>query len=107
MRARHRLILAMTLVAAALLAPAAHANAQACSPDAVQQALLDAGQLTQEAIDEGVAVSLVRCGDTPAEGVSDPLSTLASGGPAGDPRFGVPQGNGDGSLGARILSRQA
>jgi hypothetical protein len=107
MRARILLTLAASLAALTLLAPATHARSQGeCSADVVQQALVASGKLTQEQIDGGVVVSLVRCGDMTRDGVSDALFTLASGGTAGDTRFGVLKGNADGSLGARILFKQ-
>jgi hypothetical protein len=106
MRARILLTLAASLGALTLSAPPTHARALDCSVDVVQQALVASGKLTQEDIDGGVVVSLVRCGDLTADGVSDALFTLASGGTAGDTRFGVLKGNADGSLGARILFKQ-
>jgi hypothetical protein len=107
MRLRMLLPLAASLGALTVLAPATHAKAQACSTDVVQQALVASGKLTQDDIDNGVAVSLVRCGDMTADGLPDALFTLSSGGTAGDTRFGVLKGNADGSLGARILFKQA
>jgi hypothetical protein len=107
MRLRMLLTLAASLGALTVLAPATHATAQACSTDVVQQALVASGKLTQDDIDNGVAVSLVRCGDMTADGLADALFTLSSGGTAGDTRFGVLKGNADGSLGARILFKQA
>jgi hypothetical protein len=92
-------------VAGLTLALPAGASAQSCSAEVVQQTLLTAGKLTQEQIDEGVVVDLVRCGDVTGDGASDAVYTLASGGTAGDTRFGVLQGNVDGTLGNRIFSR--
>ncbi len=106
MRARILLTLAASLGALTFLAPTTHAQAPGCSADTVQQALVSMGKLTQEDIDGGVVVDLVRCGDITADGVSDALFTLASGGTAGDTRFGVLKGNADGTLGARILFKQ-
>jgi hypothetical protein len=98
----------LTLVAAlgglTLLVPAG-ASAQSCSAAVVQQTLVDAGRLTQEQIDGGVVVDLVRCGDVTGDRAPDAIYTLASGGTAGDTRFGVLQGNADGTLGKRILNR--
>ena len=48
-------------------------------------------------------MSLVRCGDVTGDGASDAVYTLASGGTAGDTRFGVLAGNADGTLGKRIF----
>jgi hypothetical protein len=92
-------MLALAAALTALLAPA-------CSPATVQQTLLSSGKLTQEQIDGGEVVSLVRCGDVTDDGVPDVLYTLASGGTAGDTHFGVLEGNADGTPGARILYRQ-
>ena len=107
MRARILLTLAAALGGLALIAPATHARPPACSVDVVQQALLTSGKLTQEDIDNQAGVSLVRCGDMTGDGVSDALFTIASGGTAGDTHFGVLKGNADGTLGARILYKQA
>jgi hypothetical protein len=107
MRARILLTtLAASVGALTLLAPTTHARAQACSASVVQQALLATGKLTQADIDGGEVVNLVRCGDITADGVSDALFTITSGGTAGDTRFGVLKGNADGTLGARILFKQ-
>jgi hypothetical protein len=106
MRARILLTLTASLGALAFLAPTTHARAQACSADVVQQALVSMGKLSQEDIDNGVVVNLVRCGDMTGDGASDALFTLTSGGTAGDTRFGVLKGNADGTLGARILFKQ-
>ena len=107
MPARILLTLAAALAGLTLLTPATRASAQeGCSVEAVQQALMTAGTLTQEDIDNGVVVSLVRCGDITADGLPDALFTLASGGTAGDTRFGVLQGDANGILGKRILFKQ-
>jgi hypothetical protein len=104
MPARILLTLATALT---LLVPASHASAQeGCSVEAVQQALLASGKLTQEDIDNGVVVSLVRCGDITGDRITDALFTLASGGTAGDTRFGVLQGDANGILGKRLLFKQ-
>jgi hypothetical protein len=100
--------LAAALAGLVVLVPATTASAQeGCSVEAVQQALMAAGQLTQEDIDGGFAVSVVRCGDITDDGVTDALFTLASGGTAGDIRFGVLQGGPNNILGKRILFKQA
>ena len=66
-----------------------------------------AGKLSQDDIDNGVVVSLVRCGDVTGDGVTDAVYTLTSGGTAGDTQFGVLQGNANSTLGKRILARRA
>jgi hypothetical protein len=104
MPVRTLLTLAATLAGLTLLLPAG-ASAQGCSAEVVQQTLVSAGKLTQEQIDGGVVVSLVRCGDVTGDGTSDAVYTLASGGTAGDTRFGVLSGNADGTLGKRIFSK--
>jgi len=98
-------LLVIALAAFALLAPAASAKPALCTQDAIQQALIDAGKLTQDAIDGGEAVDLIRCGDVTADGDADALFTVASGGTAGDTRFGVIQGRGDGSARRLVLWR--
>ena len=98
MPVRTLLTLAAALAGLTLLLPAG-ASAQGCSAEVVQQTLVSAGKLTQEQIDSGVVVSLVRCGDVTGDGVSDAVYTLTSGGTAGDTRFGV--------LGATPTARSA
>jgi hypothetical protein len=89
------------------LVPASHAAAQeGCSVEAVQNALMTSGKLTQEDIDSGTVVDLVRCGDITGDKITDALFTLASGGTAGDTRFGVLQGNANTILGKRLLFKQ-
>ena len=99
----------LTLVAAlaglTFLAPQASAQ-EGCSVEAVQQALFAAGQLSQDDIDGGVAVDLVRCGDVTDDGVTDAVYTLSSGGTAGDTQFGVLRGNADNTLGKRVLNKK-
>jgi hypothetical protein len=98
-------LIVTALAAFALLAPAAHAKPALCTQDAIQQALIDAGKLTQHAIDGGETVDLIRCGDVTADGDADALFTVASGGTAGDTRFGVIQGHRDGSARRLLLWR--
>ena len=52
-----------------------------------------------------MVVDLVRCGDVTADGDTDALFTVASGGTAGDTHFGVLRGDADGSPGALALYR--
>jgi hypothetical protein len=94
------------VLAALILLPAAHASAATCDAETVQNFMLASDMLTQEDIDGGVVVSLVRCGDVTDDGASDVVYTLASGGTAGDTRFGVIKGNADGTLSGRILNKQ-
>jgi hypothetical protein len=97
------------VVAAALAGLSLSSNAGAapalCSADTIQQTLINAGKLTQEDVDNGIVVDLVRCGDVTADHTSDAIFTLASGGTAGDTRFGVLKGAADGSSGSLVLYR--
>jgi hypothetical protein len=99
-----KLILVLAVVA--LLPATAAAEPQVCSPDVIQQKLIDEGKLTQEDVGFGVVVDLVRCGDVTADDAIDAIFTLASGGTAGDTRFGVLRGNADGSAGELALFRE-
>jgi hypothetical protein len=98
-----RLVLALAVAALALLAPSALAKPQVCASDAIQQRLIAAGKITDEDVKFGETVDLVRCGDITADGVADALFTVASGGTAGDIRFGVLRGLADGSPGKLVL----
>ena len=95
----------IAFAALAVLPATASAKPPLCTQDAIQQALIDAGKLTQEAIDGGEAVDLIRCGDVTADGDADALFTVASGGTAGDIRFGVIQGRADGTARRLLLWR--
>ena len=101
-----RLSLLIALAALALLPATAVAKPQVCNPDVIQQALIDAGKLTQEDVDLGMVVAQVRCGDVTADDAIDAVFTIASGGTAGATHFGVLQGREDGSNGALLLYRQ-
>lgn len=101
---RSALLLALAVLA--LLPSAAAAKPQVCDPEVIQQALIDAGKLTAEEVGFGMKVDLVRCGDVTADGDTDALFTVASGGTAGDVRFGVLRGGADGSPGALALYRE-
>ena len=94
------------LLAALTFLPDAHASAATCDAETVQNFMLASDLLTQEDIDGGVVVSLVRCGDVTGDGASDVVYTLASGGTAGDTQFGVIKGNADGTLSGRILNKK-
>jgi hypothetical protein len=97
---RALLTAAAALGALAVLAPAADAKPALCTADALQQALVDAGKPA------GLVVDLVRCGDMTDDGDADALFTVASGGTAGDTRFGVFQGRADGTARRLVLYRQ-
>jgi hypothetical protein len=98
-----RLVLALAILT--LLPATATAKPQLCDADVIQQALIDAGKLTAEDVGFGMVVDLVRCGDVTADGDTDALFTVASGGTAGDTHFGVLRGTADGSPGALALYR--
>jgi hypothetical protein len=100
-----RLALALALAGLALLPPTAAAKPRVCRAGVIQQALVDAGKLTAEDVGFGVVVDLVRCGDITDDGDADGLFTLASGGTAGDTRFGVFRGDADGAPRALVLYR--
>jgi hypothetical protein len=101
-----KLILALALAVLALLPATAAAKPPVCSPDVIQQKLIDEGKLTQADVGFGVVVDLVRCGDVTADDAIDAVFTLASGGTAGDTRFGVLRGTADGSAGELALFRE-
>ena len=98
---------AAALAALALLLPAtASAKPAVCHRSTIQQELLDSGRLTEEGIGFGEVVTLVRCGDVTDDGHADALFAVASGGTAGNTRFGVVEGLEDGSPGALVLYRR-
>jgi hypothetical protein len=101
-----RLALPLALAALALVPSTAVAKPPVCDRAVIQQALIDAGKLTAEGVGFGEVVDVVRCGDITADGDKDALFTVASGGTAGDTRFGVLRGGADGSPGALELYRQ-
>ena len=103
---RALLIAAAAAAGLAVLAPPAAAKPPVCSVDVIQQALIDAGKLTQEAIDMGEVVGRVRCGDMTDDGDRDALFAIASGGTAGDTRFGVLRGRADGTPRRLVLWRK-
>ena len=84
--------LVLALATLALLPATASAKPQICDADVIQQALIDAGKLTAEDVGFGMVVDLVRCGDVTADGDTDAVFTVASGGTAGDTHFGVLRG---------------
>jgi hypothetical protein len=93
---------ALLLVPLAVPAGAA-ARPPVCAPDAVRQALIDLGKLTPAGIELGEDVDPIRCGDVTRDGAADALFTIASGGTAGDIRFGVLRGSAEGSAPALVL----
>ena len=98
---------AAALAALALLVPAtASAKPSVCQRSTIQAALVDEGRLTTEDIANGQRVSLVRCGDVTDDGNTDALFAVASGGTAGNTRFGVIEGLEDGSPGALVLYKR-
>ena len=103
---RAALMLLTSVGALAVAAPAALAKPQVCRAGVIQQALIDAGKLTQEDVDLGVVVDRVRCGDVTDDGAKDALFTLASGGTAGDTRFGVLRGTADGTPDRLVIFRR-
>jgi len=103
----YRRCLAALMVLAPLALPAgAAAKPPMCATDAVQQRLIDLGKLTPEGIELGEVVGLVRCGDVTKDGDTDAVFTIASGGTAGDVRFGVLRGSSDGSAPELVLFKQ-
>jgi hypothetical protein len=101
-----RLALAIALAALALLPATAAAKPAVCSAKVIQQKLIDEGKLTEEDVGFGMVVDLVRCGDVTADDAIDAVFTVASGGTAGDTRFGVLRGTEDGSAGELALYRE-
>jgi hypothetical protein len=97
---------ATLLLAPLVLSGGAVAKPPMCATDAVQQRLIDLGKLTPEGIELGEVVDLVRCGDVTKDGDTDAVFTIASGGTAGDVRFGVLRGSSDGSAPALVLYKQ-
>jgi hypothetical protein len=86
-----RVALALAILAL-LPATAAAAQAPVCDRATIEQALIDAGKVTQEDFELGRAVALVRCGDVTNDGAADAVFTVYSGGTAGDINFGVLRG---------------
>lgn len=98
---------AAALAAFVLLLPAtASAKPAVCQRSTIQTELVDEGRLTTERIANGQRVSLVRCGDVTDDGHTDALFAVASGGTAGNTRFGVIEGLEDGSPGALVLYKR-
>ena len=98
---------AAAVTALAFLLPAtASAKPAVCQRATIQAELVNAGRLTPEGIANDQRVSLVRCGDVTDDGNTDALFAVASGGTAGNTRFGVIEGLDDGSPGALVLYKR-
>ena len=104
-RVRNALTIAAVLSGLAPAAAAARTTPQVCTPSVIQQVLIDAGKLSQDDVENGIVVDLVRCGDVTADRESDAIFTLASGGTAGDTRFGVLKGAGGAPAGLATLQQ--
>ncbi len=102
-----RLAFLIALTALAVLPASAAAKPAVCNPAVIQDALIAAGKLGPEGIGFGAGVDLVRCRDVTNDDMIDAVFTVASGGTAGDTRFGVLLGREDGSNGKLALYRQA
>ena len=89
MRILSTLVAAAVLAGAGLAASADAAKPSLCRPANIQHTLIEAGKLTAQDVKFGEVVDLVRCGDVTADGRKDAVFTVASGGTAGDTRFGV------------------
>ena len=102
-----KLAAAAALAATALLLPTtASAKPAVCHRATIEAELVDKGQLTPEGVANGQRVSLARCGDVTDDGNTDTLFAVASGGTAGNTRFGVIEGLDDGSPGALVLYKR-
>ena len=102
----YRWIAATALLLPLMLPGGAAAKPPLCTADVIQDTLVAAGKLTPEAIELGEVVDLIRCGDVTRDGDTDVVFTLASGGTAGDTRFGVLRGSADGSEPQLVLFKQ-
>ena len=95
------------LAALALVVPAgASAEPAVCHRAVLEAALVEGGELTAQRIAGGERVNLVRCGDVTDDGIKDALFAVASGGTAGNTRFGVIEGREDGSAGGLVLYKR-
>lgn len=97
---------ALAALALLLLPATASAKPAVCQRATLEAELVDGGQLTAERIANGQRVNLVRCGDVTDDGNADALFAVASGGTAGNTRFGVIEGRADGSSGALVLYKR-
>ena len=92
LHARRLLPLAAGLAALAVAVPPADATPHICGKAVIEHSLIAAGKLTVTDVKLGMGVDLIRCGDVTGDGVTDAVFTIASGGTAGDIRFGVVKG---------------
>jgi len=97
---------ALPVLAALLLlaVPAADAKPRICGTKNIEGTLINLGKLTPAAVDNGMGVDLVRCGDVTGDGRADAIFTVFSGGTAGDTRFGVIRAGSEDGL---VLYKQA
>lgn len=89
---RHLLPVAACLAGAVVAVPTADAKPHLCGRAVIEQKLIAAGKLTVTEVKQNMGVDLIRCGDVTGDGVADAVFTIASGGTAGDIRFGVVRG---------------
>jgi hypothetical protein len=92
LHARLLLPVAACLAGLAATVPAAGAKPHICGRAVIEHSLITAGKLTSTDVENGMGVDLVRCGDVTGDGLTDAVFTVASGGTAGDIRFGVVAG---------------
>ena len=97
LHARHLLPVAAGLAALAVAVPTADAKPRICGRAVIEHSLIAAGKLTVTDVKMNMGVDLIRCGDVTGDGVADAVFTIASGGTAGDIRFGVVKGT-DGAV---------
>jgi hypothetical protein len=95
---RHLMPLAAVAGLAALAPAGAAAKPQICFRGAIDQLLVADGKLDEAAVKAHEDVDLVRCGDVTNDGTADAVFTIASGGTAGDTRFGVYRGGAEPQL---------
>ena len=89
-----------------LLPAAASAKPAVCQRATIHAELVKEDRLSPERISNGEKVSLVRCGDVTDDGNTDALFAVASGGTAGNTRFGVIEGRNNGSPGGLVLHKR-
>ena len=97
MRTRFLLTLATALSVLIVSTPAAEAKPALCTASVIEETLKASGRLDPDVVEAGILVSLIRCGDVTADGATDVVFTLGSGGTAGDTRFGVIEAGADGA----------
>jgi hypothetical protein len=101
-----KLLLPLAILAgiAALAPSGAAAKPSLCFAGAIDQLLVADGKLDEATVKAHEDVDLIRCGDVTADGRSDAVFTINSGGTAGDIRFGVYRGGASPKL---VLYKQA